>query len=76
MDPDNKTIEYVLDSLRSEEDFHFLRFEFLQRTNIVSLERKLAKMKTDFYHYKMPSNDELDKLQITLQQYGTCLDCG
>lgn len=70
-----KTIDYVLDSLHYEEDFHFLRFEFLQRTNIVSLERKLAEMKTKFYLSKTPLDEDLDKLQITLQQYGTYLNC-
>ena len=36
-------VSYVNRSLDEEEDFHFLRFEFLQRLNLTQLEVKLVR---------------------------------
>lgn len=71
-EPDHhkRLVQYVLESLNMEEDFHFLRFEFLQRLNIVNLEIDLARMKSRFYDGKEASTEELEELDEKLQRYG------
>jgi hypothetical protein len=63
-------VEYVNRSLDEEEDFHFLRFEFLQRVNIVRLELDLVRLKSRFQHDNRASIGDLDTLQSKLQDYG------
>lgn len=69
--PDGRDlISYVKRSLEEEEEFHFLRFEFLQRLNIVQLEVKLARMKSRIQKEQIIHPDESELLQKTLQAYG------
>jgi len=63
-------VQYVNRSLDEEEDFHFLRFEFLQRLNIAQFEVKLVRMKSQFQKSGKASPAELDTLQTTLAAYG------
>lgn len=75
--PEQNLVQYVAESLEHEEDFHFLRFEFLQRLNIVNLEVDLAHLKSSFYHehqHQQPSQPEdLELLRSKLQQYITAV---
>lgn len=41
-----KLVDYINESVDTEEDFHFLRFESLQRLNFVKLEVDLARTKS------------------------------
>lgn len=67
--PGQILIDYVADSVENEGEFHFLRFEFLQRLNIVSLEVDLAKLKSNFQLQHESSPQELEELRAKLQQY-------
>lgn len=68
---DNKNlISYVNRSLQEEEDFHFLRFEFLQRTNIVALQVELIRLKKKIREDKDISENDLKILKDTLKDYG------
>jgi hypothetical protein len=60
-------VEYVKDSLEHEEDFHFLRFEILQRLNIARFEEELAHTKSQV---KKGATIELAELSRTLHDYG------
>ncbi|KAI1765173.1 hypothetical protein GGR53DRAFT_284152 [Hypoxylon sp. FL1150] len=72
--PDGKDfISYVKRSLEEEEEFHFLRFEFLQRLNIVQLEVKLARIKSRIQKEQVIYPDESELLQKTLQEYATAI---
>lgn len=64
-------VEYSSKSVQVEEDFHFLRFEFLQRVNIVALENELAQIRSRLYAESHTTNpQELEHLRNKLQQYG------
>ena len=63
-------VEYVNRSLDEEEEFHFLRFEFLQRLNIVKLQLDLVRLKGRFQGEKRASIHGLETLESTLQKYG------
>lgn len=63
-------VQYVNRSLDEEEDFHFLRFEFLQRLNLTQLQVKLVRMKSQFQQSGKASPAELETLQTTLAAYG------
>ena len=63
-------VRYVNRSLDEEEDFHFLRFEFLQRLNLAQLQVKLVRMKSQFQKTGKTSPAELETLQTTLAAYG------
>jgi hypothetical protein len=61
---------YVEESVREEESFHCLEFEYLQRLNIVHFQLKLAKLKGDCRSQgKHP--DSKKKLSETLKDYST-----
>ncbi|KAF3767113.1 hypothetical protein M406DRAFT_274574, partial [Cryphonectria parasitica EP155] len=64
---------YVVDSLNKEEDFHFLRFEFLQRLNITNIEVELAEMKTRMLCSQDIDAEDLENLRVKLEQYATAL---
>ncbi|RSL52514.1 hypothetical protein CEP54_010854 [Fusarium duplospermum] len=66
-------VAYVNRSLQDEEDFHFLRFEFLQRLNITQLQVKLAKLKSKVQSEGQISKRERKLLQKKLQQYATAI---
>ncbi|KAJ6442573.1 cytochrome p450 oxidoreductase [Purpureocillium lavendulum] len=70
MDEKSKLVAYVARSLSEEEDFHFLRFEFLQRLNIVNLQVRLARRKSRIQRDGEAEADELEGLTTELQQYG------
>jgi hypothetical protein len=62
-------IGYVKRSVKDDEDFYFLRFESLQRTNIVALEVKLLRIKESIRLTGGISDQELDTLGETLEQH-------
>lgn len=66
-----KLAGYVDESVNSEEDFHFLRFESLQRLNIANLQVDLAKMKCQLFGQRNGSATDLDRLREKLDQYST-----
>ncbi|KAI4861548.1 hypothetical protein F4820DRAFT_460871 [Hypoxylon rubiginosum] len=73
-DPDGRDlVSYVKRSLEEEEEFHFLRFEFLQRLNIAQLEVKLARMKSRIQKEQTIHSSESELLQKTLQDYATAI---
>lgn len=67
-------IRYTSDSVDIDEDFHFLRFEFLQRLNIVKLEYELAQIKSRLYRLDYnTSAEELETLRARLHEYSELL---
>jgi hypothetical protein len=71
MDTDERNlIDYVDLSLNDEEEFHFLRFEFLQRLNIVNLQVDLIRLKSHFQQERKASAHELEILKTKMQDYG------
>lgn len=62
-------LEYVRRSVQDDEDFHFMRFESLQRTNLVALQVKLVCLKDTLRKEKDISNSDLELLRSTLEQY-------
>lgn len=65
-------VDYSFESVQVEEDFHFLRFEFLQRVNIVALENELAQIKSRLYAQDhITSPQELEELRKVLREYGS-----
>ncbi|KAM0417472.1 hypothetical protein ACHAPT_012536 [Fusarium lateritium] len=66
-------VAYVNRSLEEEEDFHFLRFEFLQRLNITQLQVKLARLKSKIHAQGQISSDEQEVLQKTLRDHATAV---
>jgi len=62
-------IGYAQRSVKVDEDFFFLRFESLQRTNIVALEVKLLRIKANIKTTDDISDKDLDVLRETLEQY-------
>lgn len=68
-DDTSKMLNYVKESLDVEEDFHFLRFEFLQRLNIVNLQVELARVKSRLHQNKTASTAELDELRVLISNY-------
>lgn len=70
MDEEKKLVAYVARSLNEEEDFHFLRLEFLQRLNIVNLQVKLIRMKSRIERNGESSAEDLEELRTKLQQHG------
>ena len=61
---------YVENSLRTTEFFHFMGFEMLQRLNIVYLQDKLVKMKIKTKKYSGLDSFAHENLKITLDDYG------
>ena len=62
-------IEYVARSLESEKEFHFLRFEFLQRLNIVQQEVDLVRTKSRLQREGNVSEEDLTGLKTKLDDY-------
>ncbi|KAM0256155.1 hypothetical protein ACHAQJ_005132 [Trichoderma viride] len=73
MDDEKKLVAYVARSLNEEEDFHFLRLEFLQRLNITNLQVKLVQMKSRIQRDEKTSAEDMEELRINLQQYATAI---
>lgn len=63
-------VEDVKRSLNEEEEFHFQRFEFLQRLNLAQLQVKLVRLKSKIQASNCASEEDLVTLQETLQNYG------
>lgn len=66
----SKILDYVVRSLNEEEDFHFLRLEFLQRLNIVELQLKLVQLKRHIQHEHVSDAESLEALRVGLKHYG------
>ncbi|KAL7796739.1 hypothetical protein V8C37DRAFT_371316 [Trichoderma ceciliae] len=73
MDEERNFPAYVARSLNEEEDFHFLRLEYLQRLNIVNLQVKLVRMKGRIQQEQAISEEDLEQLRISMQQYATAI---
>jgi hypothetical protein len=71
--PDNNEnlINYIKRSLEEEEDFHFLRFESLERINIVAQEVRLIRLKSEIQSAQKISDAELKNLKDALKDYST-----
>ncbi|KAK3996643.1 hypothetical protein QBC44DRAFT_136002 [Cladorrhinum sp. PSN332] len=72
-DTDHLPIAYVQRSLEVEEDFHFLRLEFLQRLNIVHHQVKLVRMKSQFQKEQKASEAQLEDLSASLKAYTSAI---
>ncbi|RSL60420.1 hypothetical protein CEP53_005443 [Fusarium sp. AF-6] len=66
-------VEYVNRSLEVEEDFHFLRFEFLQRLNITQLQVKLVRLKSRIHAQRQVSVQDQELLQGMLRDHATAV---
>ncbi|CRK24697.1 hypothetical protein BN1708_003838, partial [Verticillium longisporum] len=60
-------------SLREEEDFHFLRFEYLQRLNLTNLHITLAHQKSKLEEDGLSSEEEGENLKKLLRDYATAI---
>lgn len=63
-------VQYIGQSLKDEEEFHFLRFEFLQRLNIAQLQLDLVRLRSSINRSRMISDDNRQVLQTKLKDYG------
>ncbi|KAM6527657.1 hypothetical protein FALCPG4_008708 [Fusarium falciforme] len=72
-DDDSNFVAYVNRSLEDEEQFHFLRFEFLQRLNITRLGVNLVRLKSDIQRQGYATSDQSDRLTTTLRDYTTAV---
>jgi hypothetical protein len=70
-----KLLEYVERSVdeEEEEEFRYLRFESLQRTDIVALEVKLFQSKAKSRSKISVADADIESLRETLHQYGRFL---
>jgi hypothetical protein len=66
----SKILDYVARSLNEEEDFHFLRLEFLHRLNIVELQIQLVQIKRRIQNEHVSDAESLEKLRVGLKHYG------
>jgi len=66
-------LQYVQRSVNEDEDFAFMRFESLQRTNIVALQVKLVRLKGQLRMENIVSDSTLEDLRQTLEHYGQSL---
>jgi hypothetical protein len=58
-------------NLTAQDDyFYSLTFGVLHRLNIMNLHNELAKIKSDLYHNKNASDENLELLKVTLRDYG------
>lgn len=69
----SKILEYVVRSLNEEEDFHFLRLEFLQRLNIVELQLELVQLKRRIQQKHVLDANSREELRVGLKHYGKCI---
>jgi hypothetical protein len=67
--PDEDIIGYVTESLHREDEFSFLRLEFLQRINIVNHEITLVRMKSELQAPAQASPTQLERLAVALRDY-------
>ena len=69
-------LKYIGRSLEDEEEFHFLRFESLQRTNIAAQQVELLGLKMKFQdaqnsqHPQDVTENDLKNLKTVLKDYG------
>jgi len=74
MDADNKSlVQYVRRSLEEEEEFHFLRFESLQRLNIAQIQLDLARLKSKINREGSLSGNDGRALTERLRDFGQYL---
>ncbi|KAL7807563.1 hypothetical protein V8C44DRAFT_337410 [Trichoderma aethiopicum] len=69
----SKILEYVVRSLNEEEDFHFLRLEFLQRLNIVELQLELVQLKRRIQQKHVLDANSREELRVGLKHYATAI---
>ncbi|KAK0743525.1 hypothetical protein B0T18DRAFT_415393 [Schizothecium vesticola] len=70
---DENIVLYVQRSLEEEEEFHFLRHEFLQRVNITNLGVKLVRLKSRIQKNQKAGEEDLETLQKYLEDYTTAI---
>ncbi|KAK1753963.1 hypothetical protein QBC47DRAFT_423773 [Echria macrotheca] len=68
---DENIVLYVQRSLEEEEEFHFLRHEFLQKINITNLGVKLVRLKSRIQKNQKAGEEDLETLQKYLEDYTT-----
>lgn len=71
--PEQNIIRYVSESLHREDEFSFLRLEFLQRLNIVHHEVALVRMKSELQAAAQASPTQLERLAVVLRDYSIYL---
>lgn len=65
-----KLAAYTLDSIDNEEDFHFMRFESIQRLNIAHLQIDLTRIKSKVFGGQIDVwASDIEDLRLKLQQY-------
>lgn len=65
-----KLAAYTHESVENEEDFHFIRFESMQRLNIAHLQIVLTRMKSRLFGGQVDVlASDLEDLRLKLQQY-------
>ncbi|KAI8673252.1 hypothetical protein NCS55_00644400 [Fusarium keratoplasticum] len=73
-DDDNPNlVAYVNRSIEDEEQFDFLRFEFLQLLNITRLGVNLVRLKSDIQRQGHTISDQSERLTSTLRDYATAV---
>ena len=65
-----KLVGYVNRSLNDQEQFHFMRFEFLQRLNITRLEVELVRLKSQIQKDRKATPEQCIHLTSTLKDHG------
>ncbi|KAK4101840.1 hypothetical protein N658DRAFT_448149 [Parathielavia hyrcaniae] len=76
MDPTDEAanfVRYTKRSLGQEEEFHFLRFEFLQRLNLANLQVDLVRLKSRIQNAGRASEEDLKSLKVQLEDYATAI---
>ncbi|KAK0619026.1 hypothetical protein B0T14DRAFT_518430 [Immersiella caudata] len=73
MDEAKRIVQYVRQSLDDEEEFHFLRFEFLQRLNIVQIQRDLIRLKSNISRENAVSIENSQVLEQRLKDYALAI---
>ncbi|KAK0640590.1 hypothetical protein B0T16DRAFT_438610 [Cercophora newfieldiana] len=73
--PDSQPVEILVGfgSNKKQEEFHFLRFEFLQRLNLAKLQVDLVRTKSRFQRNGCASADDLKELKVQLEDYTTAI---
>ncbi|OWY49744.1 hypothetical protein AALT_g8703 [Alternaria alternata] len=66
-------LQYVERTFHEYKEFYFLRFEKLQRINLVALQKKLIRTKDALSKASTISDDDLEKLRTNLEQYATAI---
>lgn len=60
---------YSQHSVQEDEEFHFMRFEHLQRVNIAALQLELVQMKDEIRTLEELNVNRVEQLRSTMEQY-------